>query len=225
MFVKKPLADGVTLGERLRALREHTGISAEDIARKSSITPKYLVAIEESRYSDLPGKIYAQQFVRKYAEALETDVEMAMDLFDHEYAVVTNAKPSDRPLLTPRASTEFHWTRRHARLIVAIIAIALVMAYLGTQAVKNFLPPKLVVTEPAKEMSTTEYSIVVAGTTDQNATVTINDQSVQTSGDGTFREKIDLRLGLNTLNVSAVKKHGSARVVTRQVLVEEKTNP
>lgn len=219
-FVKKPLADGATLGERLRVLREHTNISAEDMARRISITPKYIVAIEESRYQDLPGKVYAQQFVRKYAEALETEVDMAMDLFSHEYAVVTNAKPTDRPLLTPRASTEFHWTRRHARLIVAIIAITLVMTYLGIQAVKNFLPPKLIVTEPAKEVSTKEYSIIVAGTTDQNATVTINDQSVQTSGDGTFNEKIDLRLGLNTLNISAVKKHSSARVVTRQVLVE-----
>lgn len=221
-FVKKPLADGATLGDRLRVLREHTNVSVEDMARRISVASKYLIAIEESRYRDLPGQVYARQFVRKYAEALETDVERAIDLFTHEYAIVTNAKPSDRPLLTPRASTEFHWARRHARLIAAAIAIAMVMAYLGIQAVKNFLPPKLIVTEPAKEVSTTEYSIIVAGTTDQNATVTINDQSVQTSGDGTFREKIDLRLGLNTLNVSAIKKHSAARVVTRQVLVESK---
>lgn len=219
-FVKKPLADGATLGDRLRVLREHTNVSAEDMARRISVAPKYLIAIEESRYRDLPGQVYARQFVRKYAEALETDVERAIDLFTHEYAIVTNTKPSDRPLLTPRASTEFHWARRHARLIAAAIAIVIVMAYLGIQAVKNFLPPKLIITEPAKEVSTTEYSIIVAGATDQNATVTINDQSVQTSGDGTFREKIDLRLGLNTLNISAIKKHSSARVVTRQVLVE-----
>lgn len=219
-FVKKPLAAGATLGDRLRVLREDARLSVEELGKNINVNPKYLTAIEESRYHDLPGLVYARQFVRRYAEALETDIGMAMGIFEQEYNVVTKSKPSTRPLLTQRVTTDFHWARRHARLIVAGMVVMIVLGYIGAQAVKNFLPPKLVVSEPTQDISTKESSITVAGFTDQNATVTINDQDVQTSGDGKFRESIDLHTGLNTLKISAIKKHSSPKIVTRQVIVE-----
>jgi hypothetical protein len=101
------------------------------------------------------------------------------------------------------------------------VIVAAVLTYIGIQAAKNFLPPKLVVSDPAQNITTSLMMIVVEGTTDANASVTINDQDVQTDGQGQFRESIDLRLGLNTLRISAIKKHSAARVVTRQVLVEQ----
>lgn len=219
-FVKKPLAAGATLGDRLRALRDDARLTIEELGKKISVNPKYIKAIEESRYRDLPGLVYARQFVRRYAEALETDVAMAMGIFEEEYVVVTKAKPSKHPLLTQRVTTDFHWARRHARLLASIIVVVIVLAFIGIQSAKNFLPPQLVITEPTKDISTTSLTIIIAGTTDQNATVTINDQDVQTTGDGTFRESIDLHTGLNTLKISAIKKHSSARIVTRQVIVE-----
>lgn len=219
-FVKKPLAAGATLGDRLRALRDDARLTTEELGKKISVNPKYIKAIEESRYRDLPGLVYARQFIRRYAEVLETDVSMAMDIFEQEYIVVTKSKPSGRPLLTQRVSTDFHWARRHARLLLAIVIVAIVFGYIGIQSAKNFLPPQLVITEPTKDISTTSLTITIAGTTDQNATVTINDQDVQTTGDGTFREAIDLHTGLNTLKISAIKKHSSARIVTRQIIVE-----
>jgi cytoskeleton protein RodZ len=219
-FTKRPLVDGATLGDRLRSLRADTEKTIEDIGREIHVTPKYLTAIEESRYRDLPGLVYARQFVRRYAEILETDVEAAIGIFEQEYAVVTKTGPASRPLLTPRVSTDFHWLRRYVKFILAGLLIAVVVAYLGIQAVNNYLPPRLEVKQPARDLSTSAMVIIVSGETDQNATVTINDQSVQTSGNGTFSEQVDLHAGLNTLNISAVKKHSSPRVVTRQVLVE-----
>lgn len=219
-FVKKPLAAGATLGDRLRALRLEAGLSVADVARAIEIRPEYIQAIEESRYDRLPGQVYAQQFVRRYAAELQTDVDMALSIFSKEYAIVAQAKPNRRPLLTPRATTEFPWLRRYLRYVVAGLILAGVVTYFGVQAARNFLPPQLTVTSPPRDFSTTALTIHVTGLTDSNATITINDQEVQTSGDGTFDEQIDLHQGLNVLNISAIKKHSSARVVTRQVLVE-----
>ncbi len=219
-FSKKPLHAGATLGDRLRALRTEAGLSVEQIAKKTDISAKYITALEESRYNDVPGLVYARQFVRRYSEALETDVPMALSIFEQEYIVVKNTQPNNRPLLSQRVSTDFHWTRRHGRLIIASLIVALFLGYLAVQAAKNFLPPQLHISEPSQDVSTRSLTITVSGTTDQNATVTINDQDVQTSGDGAFTESIDLRLGLNTLKISAIKKHSSPRVITRQVLVE-----
>ncbi|MEK7637179.1 MAG: helix-turn-helix domain-containing protein [Patescibacteria group bacterium] len=224
-FTKRPLTAGATLGDRLRALRTETGWSVEDVGRRIHVTSKYLTAVEESRYRDLPGLVYARQFVRRYAEALETDVETAVGIFEQEYAVVAKTGPTARPLLTPRASTEFPWVRRHLRFIVSGIIVVIAVTYLGTQAVRNFLPPRLTVTQPATDISTSAVTLIISGTTDPNATVTINDQDVQTSGDGRFNESIDLHIGLNALKISAIKKHSRPRTVIRNILVESAVAP
>lgn len=220
-FTKRPLAAGATLGERLRTLREDTGRSPEELGQRIHVAPKYLVAIEASRYNALPGLVYARQFVRRYAEALETDVEQAMAIFEQEYAVVAKVGSSKRPLLTPRVNTEFPWYRRHIRLLVSGLVVAAVALYLGFQAVRNFLPPVLTVTNPAADQSTKELRITVVGQTDPNATVTINDQDVPTQKSGQFTVEVDLHVGVNTLNIAAAKKHSSPRIVTRHILVEQ----
>ncbi len=219
-FTRRPLAAGATLGDRLRSLRTDANLALEDVAKQIHVTPKYLVAIEESRYRDLPGLVYARQFIRRYADALQTDVDMAMGIFEQEYTVVTRTGPASRPLLTPRVSTEFHWIRRHARFLLAGLAVTVVVVYLGLQVVQNFVPPQLTVIAPTKDITTKELSFTIRGTTDSDATVTINDQDVQTTSKGIFTEQVDLHEGLNTLNISAIKKHSSARVVTRRILVE-----
>ncbi len=218
-FSKRPLVDGATLGDRLQTLRNESRLTIEDVASRLHISPKYLVAIESSRYRDLPGQVYAKQFVRRYAELLETDVAMAIGIFEQEYAVVTKTGPASRPLLTPRANTDFSWGRKYIRFIAAGIILVAVFAYIGLQVIQNFLPPQLLITQPSRDIATKQTTMTITGKTDPNATVTINDEAVQTTA-GSFTLTIDLHTGLNTLKISAIKKHSSARVVIRQVLVE-----
>lgn len=219
-FTKRPLAAGATLGDRFRTLRTELRYSPEEIGKTISVAPKYITAIEESRYNDLPGLVYARQFVRRYAEMLETDVEKALEIFEQEYAVVEKTGTTDRPLLTARVNTEFPWYRKHFRLLLSVVVVVAVFTYIGVQAGKNFLPPQLDITRPAHDLSTKETQITISGITDPNAEVTINDQDVQSVVNGRFTLVIDLHNGLNTIKISAVKKHSSARVVTRQVVVE-----
>ncbi len=54
----------------LKKAREDQGITIEDMARKVKIRRQYLSAIEESRYDELPGNIYAQGYLKIYANAL-----------------------------------------------------------------------------------------------------------------------------------------------------------
>jgi cytoskeletal protein RodZ len=220
-FTKRPLVAGATLGERLRTLRSEVRLTPEEIGAQISVAAKYIVAIEESRYKDLPGLVYARQFVRRYADYLATDVEMAMSIFEQEYAVVSKTGPAARPLLTARANTEFPWYRRHFRLILSSVVVALVLSYIGIQVVRNFLPPRLDITNPAKDISTKELQYTIRGQTDPSAAVSINDQDVQAINNGTFSVTVDLHVGINALKISATKKHSSARVVIRNILVEQ----
>ena len=58
--------DGV--GADLKAARLRRDLSVSDVAAKLRIREVYLAAIEEGRFVDLPGPVYAAGFVRTYGE-------------------------------------------------------------------------------------------------------------------------------------------------------------
>ncbi len=58
-------------GDRLRLAREAGGLSLADVATRTRITQRHLVAIEKSDFSELPGRTYVTGFARAYARAVE----------------------------------------------------------------------------------------------------------------------------------------------------------
>jgi cytoskeletal protein RodZ len=73
-----------TVGAFLREARETTGRSVADVALSLRIHPKFVEAIEDSRYQDLPGPTYAVGFVRSYADYLGLDTETLVGQYKAE---------------------------------------------------------------------------------------------------------------------------------------------
>ena len=72
----KPLVlPGESVGLFLRLLRERAGLTVQEAAAQVRIREAYIQAIEDDRFESLPGRAYAQGFVRAYAEFLGADVE------------------------------------------------------------------------------------------------------------------------------------------------------
>jgi cytoskeletal protein RodZ len=218
-FTRRAITAPDTLGERLRQLREEAGWTVEEVSQRITVAPKYIAAIESGRYQDLPGLVYARNFVKLYVELVKLEPLAAMQRFDHEFHVVRGA-PRDQHRLVPRANTELPWWRRHVRFIGASILVLMIGAYIGWQLFNLWSPPRLTVSDPAKDISTRELMITVRGQTEPETIVTLNNDQLNVDSAGSFQSTVDLRPGLNTLEFSARSKHSGNRVVTRQVLVE-----
>jgi cytoskeleton protein RodZ len=54
----------------LPALRQHKGISLRDIAETTKISIRFLKAIEEEDFEQLPGGIYNTSYIRQYAREI-----------------------------------------------------------------------------------------------------------------------------------------------------------
>lgn len=67
------------VSERLRAAREALGLSAADVAVRTRITLRHVVALEAGDYSALPGRPYALGFARGYALAVGLDGAIIAD--------------------------------------------------------------------------------------------------------------------------------------------------
>jgi len=69
------------IGERLRNAREAKGLSLRAVADVTRIRAIYLQALEEERFDQLPGAVYARGFLRTYADALGMDADRLLDAY------------------------------------------------------------------------------------------------------------------------------------------------
>jgi len=66
-----PSPDGP--GARLRAAREASGLSLDQVAQQLKLAPRQVKALEDEDFGKLPGRTFARGFVRNYARLLNLD--------------------------------------------------------------------------------------------------------------------------------------------------------
>jgi len=128
------------LGNRLKQAREARGVSLNEIATATKISPVALEALERNDYSRLPGGIFSRSFVRAYALAVGLDPEATVN----EFLVELNKSEreaeriarSRRPEISKDDREFLERQRRAVRLlrlvllVVAIVALS-VLVYQG----------------------------------------------------------------------------------------------
>jgi cytoskeletal protein RodZ len=86
---------GLRVGERLRAEREQQQISLDQVASRTRIPTRHLLAIEEGEYANLPAPTYSAGFVKTYARMLGLDSQKLSEEFRGEMGVA--AVPQHQP--------------------------------------------------------------------------------------------------------------------------------
>jgi transcriptional regulator with XRE-family HTH domain len=66
------------VGPYLRGLREHFGLSPQDVSARLHIRVRYVEAIESGRFEQLPGEVYARGYLHNYAEFLGLNPEQVV---------------------------------------------------------------------------------------------------------------------------------------------------
>jgi len=107
------------------------GVSLEEVSAATRIAPKYLEALENDQWDQLPGGVFNRGFIRSIARFLGLDVDNLVA----EYDLVTQGqKPASAPATLP---PQFHrnWTP-----FVIACAILLVVLAAGAFVVVRFGP-------------------------------------------------------------------------------------
>jgi cytoskeletal protein RodZ len=206
---------GPDLPERLLAARERKGVDLYRAERDTKIRARYLAALEQGEYAELPGAVYTKGFLRNYALYLGLDPEDVIRQWKRERG--DTAVPPEpvlavpKPLAAPRQGITFSPVLIIAALLAVLIAVFAV--YLGIQLVRFAKPPTLAVTNPAQaviDVPEDATSYTLRGTSIPGATITITvagrDQPYRVSADslGRWTADVDLRRGRNQFDVTAV---------------------
>lgn len=222
-FTIKKVGGAETVGDIFQEKRRRNVLTLEDAAKKLKIQIKYLRALEQGNYKDLPADVYIRGFIRSYAEYLDLDIDAMLELYKTESNIINNIdkKNKDKNEEKEFKSSRVIITPRIAKIAAAILVIAGIFFYLWYQISGLSAAPRLTVSEPMTDKTISEDSMVIIGQTKAGADVAINGQSVYVDEEGNFKESVALQEGLNNLRIVASNKLDKENVIERKVMVEK----
>ncbi|HEY5411707.1 MAG TPA: helix-turn-helix domain-containing protein [Caulobacteraceae bacterium] len=135
----------LSIGAALRATRQRSGRSLQDLSDSTRIKRAYLEALEEMRLEDLPSRPFTIGYVRAYARALDLDAEAAVLRFKQDV-------PGDTEPLRAPVGVRKHSDVRIALLAGggAVVVSAVLLWNLARHSMAEETPPPAVVPESAQ---------------------------------------------------------------------------
>ncbi len=215
----------LTAGSMLKDERTRRGLTLEQVASATKISPTYLSALEQDEYHRFPSAVYARGFLQNYAKYLEVDVEKVIALYRRSVSdskVISEIKQPAPKVGLPK----FVLTPSIFLIIFFAILVITTLGYLIYQFYNFQKPPVLEISKPNNAEVVDTSPIEVVGITDSGMFVTINDEPVKVSSEGAFRAEVGLTKGSNTLIIKA--RHpdniGKEAVLTLTVQYEPKSD-
>ncbi len=125
------------LGSVLYRARTELNLSIDDLEQQTKIRSRFLRAIEEGRFDEIPGEVYLKGFLRSYARAVELDAEQVLIQY---YQLAGEAKNSPKKQPEPVVSHQPTPSRaglsrrqrrarqRRQQRVIALVTLLLLLA-------------------------------------------------------------------------------------------------
>lgn len=215
------LENNEIIAKELKRARLGKKISLLEAAKKLKMNISYLEALEAGDFESLPTGVYRHNFLREYASFLGLSASDLIDLFAQDKAKKVSHSQED---LFVKKASHIHYFITIPRLVKNLLifsASVVCLIYLAICINAIIAPPELVVNSPSSDIITKEKEIVIAGTTDPEAEITINNELVLADSLGEFSKKINLKNGLNTIVIVSHKKYGRKNELVKKILVND----
>ena len=128
--MEREASPGRAVGRLLRDQRLARELAIEDVASRLRIRSRYIEAIEQGRFDQLPGAAYIPAFLRAYANYIGLDADKVMTAYQ-----LSGPVPIARPVTLP---ADFPLVERRAPLGLAVLTVLLVIG--AGYAVWHYLP-------------------------------------------------------------------------------------
>ncbi len=130
----------------------------------------------------------------------------------------TRIEIKDKPLIPIRKGKSLTITPKKLTLIVFILFLILVFGYFWREISFLVQAPKLEVTQPPTDISTTEKTIEIIGKTESTAFLSINNQETYLDKEGNFKSELNLSEGLNTIKIESKNRFNKVNTIIRRII-------
>lgn len=208
-----------TVGEILQAARREKDISIEELARKTKIQERFLLALESMDTKRLPAAPFVRGFIRTAAAELDLEPDGMIAIFRRDFGVDQLGQVMSRTIVADEGR-RFSWTPRQTVIAAVAFVILVFGAYLAFQLKLLVSAPSLVLTDPGDQAVVGE-NVLVEGRTDPAATIAINGQEIKKNRNGVFSQVIQLPEGMQKVTITAIGQNGKTTYEERTVQVKK----
>ncbi|RJQ28918.1 helix-turn-helix domain-containing protein [Candidatus Parcubacteria bacterium] len=194
-------------------LRER-GLTLKRLSELSNIATSHLESLRSGDFGSLPPAPYVRGYLRRLGSLLGFDPEVWWERLKAGNLVKVSGEGDELPRnrFAKRSRTRLFWVGG---------GILIVLLYLGTQFPRILGEPVIHITYPDEPiLAVRESEIVIYGTVKNADSLSVNDESVLISADGSWKRTLTLHPGLNTIQILGKKFLGRETRASRQVLFE-----
>lgn len=209
-----------TVGEILKEARSKKQISLENIASRTKINLSYLHAIEQNDFSKLPPSAFTKGFMQNYAKIVGLNPKTVLAIFRRDYDQDEKGRIIPRSLSDPVKTPKIPFNPTTTSIIISLIVSILIATFFIRQVIVFRAAPNISLSEPQEESQVTS-PVFIQGNTQPEATITINNQTISVTEDGSFTAEFELSPGEHTLVVTATSRNNKQRTLQRIINVVE----
>lgn len=154
----------IQVGKRLREARQAKGYTLDDLQQLTKIQKRYLIAIEDEKFDELPGDFYVRAFIKQYADTVGLDGNELLKEFNEQLPKAKTEEYSDH-------ISQAVETRANRRKTVSQ----------GVSKVRQYMPTIIIACVIVIVLAAIWVTAIVRG--HQDASTKIDNSSVSVSGE------------------------------------------
>jgi hypothetical protein len=146
-----------------------------------------------------------------------------IELFEEEKRIFKTITPLEKHPTDGKGVVRSHpiINPKFFRTGSVILIILALLVYFGFEVSKTVSPPSLVIYSPQEDnITTSEYSYEISGQTESETTISINGEEILGDPNGYFQAKVNLKEGINILEITVVRKSSKPNTVYKRIRVE-----
>ncbi|BDR56735.1 helix-turn-helix domain-containing protein [Xylocopilactobacillus apis] len=219
------------IGKILRQARIDQGMTIDDLQKKTRIQKRYLIAIENGDFDQLPGQFYVKAFVKQYGEyvGVDTDPYFAQsnktedpdqetEIYDEDESEMEKDPISSSPYLT-RHQDHSRWHSLIPQILVisAVVLVVFVLWFLYQSGNKG--NPKITDKGNVTKVKESSSSQMHKSSSVASKSSSSKIQSSKSSSSKNEQTKVSLKAQSDsavTFEVTGFKKSGNTLVLKSQ---------
>jgi len=193
----------LSVGTLLKNTRERKKISLSDVEKNIKVRERFVVALEEDKWSVFTSKIYIMGILKNYARFLSLDEQKILAFFRREYEKKEDVRFKERLSHTYLSSDS-----KKTLLGGFILICSLFLFYFAFQLYQYMKPPTIEILSPKNIIFKREATITVIGKTEKEAQVTVLGERVYQNKEGIFEYVLPLKQKETILSVEVIGANG-----------------
>ena len=124
-------------GSYLKHERELRGVPLEEISGATKIHIRFLQALEDNQFDELPGEVFIKGYIRSYANIIGTDVEEMLNIYEESVGNKTENSFESVPPSNISAKTFLIFALAGLIILALIFGVRFLISNKNNQPVKN----------------------------------------------------------------------------------------